>query len=159
MGRSVSTPSNCVYVSYATFECEDAEFASDDFEYYRDDFADQMCKAFPSVSKCDEWLDREDHAVAENQFAYFGVSEYRGLVAMWVAAKDADYRDGAGWEALRDNWLSMIQQKFRKHAQTCFGQALYSVGRASNGEQFFQPMNGQQQGSLGLGFTSKEGWL
>lgn len=162
MGRSVSTPSNSVYVSYATFECEDADFASDDFQWGIEDFQSQMIKAFPSASKCDEWIGygrSEDHAVAENQFAYFGVSEYCGLVAMWVSAKDADYYQSAGWEALRDRWLSQIQAKFRKHAQTCFGQALYSVGRFSNGEQIFQPMNGQQQGSMGLGFTSKEGWL
>lgn len=213
MGRSVSTPSNTVYVSYAAFDtnehqcgsceetfwqygtrqakagdCEHDENTPDDeqedvkccpqcgehedncyyrdpsyeFEWHRDDFAEQMCKAFPSVSKCDSWLGRgnsEDHAVAENQFVFFGVSEYCGLVAMWVAAKDADYDQSAGWEALRDRWLSQIQQKFRKHAQTCFGQALISQGTFSNGEQFFQPMNGQQQGSMGLGFTSKEGWL
>ena len=40
-----------------------------------------------------------------------------------------------------------------------FGQSLACVGRFSNGEAFFQPINGEQRGGMGLGFSSKEGWL
>lgn len=39
------------------------------------------------------------------------------------------------------------------------GCRLISQGCFSNGEQFFMPANGVQQGAIGLGFTSKEGWL
>lgn len=156
MGRSVSTPTGTVYVAYAAL---DGECDHDDFDWHLEDFQRQMLEAFPSMSECDEWPGREDHALAENRFCQVGVSEYCGLVAMWMREKDADWDQGAGWEALRDRWLSQVQQRFRTAAKGCFGQALYSVGRASNGEQFFQPMNGQQQGSMGLGYTSKEGWL
>lgn len=156
MGRSVSYANNSVHVEYATFECEDEFDASDDFRWSLDDFAEQICKAFPSASTCDEWVGREDHAVAENSFAYFGVSEYCGLVSMWVLPKDDDYATSTG---LRDRWIDQIEAKFSKVCGTCFGQSLKSVGRFSNGEQMFRPANGVQQGAMGLGFTSKEGWL
>ena len=155
MGRSVSTPSRAEHVEYATFECEDNDCASDDLEWSLDDFADQICKAFPSASKCDEWPGREDHAVAENSFAYFGVSEYFGLVSMWVCPKDDDYATSTG---LRDRGIDSIGAKFTKVCRNSFGQSLYCVGRFSNGEAIFHAANGNNQGS-GLGFSSKEGWL
>ena len=121
-----------------------------------DDFAEAICKAFPSTSPCDEWVGREDHAVAENSFAYFGVSEYCGLVSMWVTPKDDDDAINTG---LRDKWIESIGPKFAKVARNSFGQSLVQVGRFSNGEAFFQPVNGMQQGGMGLGYSSKEGWL
>jgi hypothetical protein len=130
-----------------------------EFESMLEDFQRQMLEAFPSLRSCDEWLDREDHAIAENRYCYVGVSEYCGLVAMWMCKKDADWRDAPGFEGLRDRWLGQVQQRFRKAANGCFGQALYKQGTFPNGEAFFQPMNGQQQGSMGLGYSSKEGWL
>ena len=143
MGRSVSTPRGTVYTSYAVLD---------------DDFQEVMRQAFPSMSECDELVGREDRAVLENTFAYIGVSEYCGLVAMWICEKELDWRD-EHMVGLRDRWLSQIQQKFRKAAQGCFGQALIKQGAFSNGKAIFAPMNGQQQGGLGLGYSSKEGWL
>lgn len=137
-----------------------AEYAfQDEFEYGLEDFQRQILEAFPSASTCDELLDREDHAIAENRFAYFGVSEYCGLIAMWVAAKEGPWYGDPGWEALRDRWLSQVQQRFRKAANGCFGQGLYKVGTFSNGEAIFQPLSGQPKGAMGLGYSSKEGWL
>jgi hypothetical protein len=156
MARSVSTPCNAAHIEYATFECEDADFASDDFEFALDDFAEQICKAFPSASTCDEWVGREDHAVAENSFAYFGVSEYCGLVSMWVLPKDDDYATSTG---LRDRWIDKIEAKFTKVARNSFGQSLYCAGRFSNGEAIFHAVNAPDKGAMGLGFSSKEGWL
>lgn len=130
-----------------------------DFDFGLEDFQRQILEAFPSASTCDDWLDREDHAIAENRFAYFGVSEYCGLIAMWVAAKEPDWREGPGWEALRDRWLSQVQQRFRKAANGCFGQGLYKAGTFSNGEAIFQPLSGPPKGAMGLGYSSKEGWL
>ena len=156
MARSVSYANGSIHVEYATFECDDVEDASDDFQWMLDDFAEAICKAFPSTSTCDEWIGREDHAVAENRFAYFGVSEYCGLVSMWVTPKDEDYATNTG---LRDKWIESIGPKFSKVARNSFGQSLVQVGRFSNGEAFFQPVNGMQQGGMGLGYSSKEGWL
>jgi hypothetical protein len=36
---------------------------------------------------------------------------------------------------------------------------LNRLGTFSNGEAYFAPADGRQRGSMGLGFTSKEGWL
>ena len=155
MGRSVTTPSGTVYTSYAVL---DDDFEYDDFDWHTEDFQREMRRAFPSLTECDEWVGHEDHALLENAYAYIGVSEYCGLVAMWVCEKDLDYRN-EHLTGLRDRWLHQIQHKFRKVAQTCFGQALIKVGAFGNGEGFFAPINGQQQGALGLGYSSKEGWL
>ena len=104
-------------------------------------------------------LSREDRAVAENKYAYFGVSEYCGLVAVWCAAKEASYYDNAGFEGLRDRWISQIGDKFRKTARGSFGQALVKTGSFSNGEAFFQAAAGANKGEMGLGYSSKEGWI
>jgi len=109
---------------------------------------------YPSLSSCDKWLDREDHALLENDHCYIGVSEYCGLVAVWIVAKGADrYSDPSG---LAIHWCSQVNLK---PLAECFGQRLVSRGTFSNGEQFFAPADGAQQGAMGLGFTSKEGWL
>lgn len=153
MARSVSTPRGVAHVAYASFDSGD----SDDFSFARNNFRDAIIKAFPSASECDEWPGDEDRAVAKNRFAYFGVSEYCGLVAMWVLPKDDDY---ATSYALRDRWIEQIEKRFRDVAMGgAFGPALRKLGTASNGEAFFQPVDGVQRGDMGLGFTSKEGWL
>lgn len=155
MARSVSTPGDAVYVAYQAFECEDDDFASDDFSDGIDNLRYALKAAFPSTYDADWWSGRENHIVAENDFAAFGVSEYCGLVAIWVVPKP---QDGAT-NGLRNRWLSSIQQKFRTAVAGCFGVDLLRTGVASNGEAFFQPMDGRQRGEMGLGYTSKEQWL
>lgn len=154
MGRSVSTPSGARHVCHATCEADD----TDDFVWLVNDFRQLVRRRFLSARDTDEWVGREDHAVAENSYAYFGVSEYCGLVAMWVKPKDDDHYDPS-FAGRRDQWIEQIGPTFRRLASQCFGQALQHVGTASNGEAFFQPANGVQRGELGLGYTSKEGWL
>jgi len=152
MARSVSTPRDSAFVEYANFQVDgDPDW---EWDYAIEDFQSQILEAFPSTCASTEWIGRENHAVAENNFAYFGVSEYCGLVAMWVVAKDDDTSAG-----LRDHWISTIEAKFTKVARSCFGQTLVMTGRFSNGEAFFQPSNGIQKGEMSLGFSSKEGWL
>ena len=156
MARSVSYANNSAHIEYATFEPEDGCDDQWEWEYAIEDFQNQIREAFPSTSACDEWVGREDRALCENRYAYFGVSEYCGLVSMWVQPKDDYYAASTG---LRDHWIDQIGPRFSKVASSCFGQSLKKVGTFSNGEAFFQPANGQQQGRMGLGFTSKEGWL
>ena len=155
MARSVSTPCNTAYTEYSACEFED----SFEFDWAIESLQEALCSTFPSVSACDEWIDREDHAIAENRYAYFGVSEYCGLVAVWCAAKDPSYYDNAGFEALRDNWINQIEAKFRKAARGSFGQALVQTARFSNGEAFFSAVQAPNKGELGLGYSSKEGWI
>lgn len=159
MGRSVIVASGSVHVEYATFDACDEEDSQDDFQWQLDDFAGLICKAFPSATSCNKWIDREDHAVAENSFAYFGASEYCGLVSMWVTPKDEDYYSNPGWSGLRDRWIDSIGKKFSKVASQCFGQSLVCAGRFSNGEAIFNANGANNPGATGLGFSSKEGWL
>ena len=55
-------------------------------------------------------------------------------------------------------WIDQIGPGFDRLLSQ-YGNALRRVGAFSNGEAFFQPVGGQQKGALGLGFSSKEGWI
>ena len=138
MGRSVSYANNSVHIEYSHIEQDDEDYCSDDFDWYIEDFQSQLKAAFKSVDVCDSWLGREDHCVASNQFANFGISSYCGLVSIWCAPVEADYYQSAGWEALRDNWIDKIGNTFSKIARNSFGQAIVKVGTFSNGESVFR---------------------
>jgi hypothetical protein len=108
-----------------------------EWDYHVDDFRSMMKQAFPSLEDCDEWVGREDHALLCNRHCYIGVSEYCGLVSMWVKPKDDDWRDDdkAG---LRDRWIDQIERKFYTTANQCFGTALRKLGHFSNGEGVYE---------------------
>lgn len=154
MARSVSTPRDTIHTCYAALD----DVGNDDFAWHCEDFQNAMLKAFPSMSECNEWIGRENRALLENTFAYIGVSEYCGLVAMWVCKKDL------GWgnerlAGLQDQWANRIERTFERYARGCFGQELTLLGSFSNGEAFFAPVNGKQAGEMGLGYSSKECWI
>lgn len=129
MGRSVSTPSNAVAV-YDQFDGD-----SDDFDWLVEDLQNQFAALWPSVSADDKWLGREDHAIASNQHAYFGVSEYCGLVSIWVVPRDWD-----GWGndtgPLAENWVNQIADRF----QSEFG-TMRRAGNLSNGQGVYVASN------------------
>lgn len=98
----------------------------EEISYYRD----RIREVFPSFTSCDTWLDREDHAIAENGFAYFGISEYCGLVAIWLVGKEhGDHT----LIALSDRWLQQVEKRFL----ASFGE-FRKVGTMSNGEGVYQ---------------------
>lgn len=138
------------------FQRVDPQF---EFEQLVESLQDMLPERFKSLTTCDEWIDREDHALLENRYCHIGISEYCGLIAVWIAAKDGPWYGDAGWEALRDNWLSQVRQSFRTEASKLFADPLIKQGTFSNGEAIFQPASGQQRGAMGLGYSSKEGWL
>lgn len=126
MGRSVSVPSDAFAVSYQQFDGEE-DF---DWEFFIDDIKEQVKSEFPSFEDADFWLDREDHALLENRFAYFGVSEYCGLVSLWLVLKDElDDRD----YALAQGWANRVKSSFEKKFGT-----LRKVGSFSNGEGVYE---------------------
>lgn len=139
MGRSVSYANHSIHIAYSHIESSD-DYDQDryDYQWFIEDFQLQLSKAFKSVTSCDKWLGREDHCIASNQFANFGVSEYCGLVSMWCAPVEAEYDQSAGWEALRDNWIAQIGAKFHEIASKSFGTAIVKVGTFSNGESVFK---------------------
>ena len=128
MGRSVSVPSRAEAIAYAAIDPDDI----DDFESeVIDPLRYALNKAFPSLYDDNEWLDREDHVIARNRLGLFGISEYCGLLAVWIVPADEDSNLSAPWCARAEAKLGAV-------VQDVFGLRLRSVGRASNGEQFFE---------------------
>ena len=133
MSRSVSVASGAVQVAYASFECEE-DFASEEFQDCLYNVQGVMQYRYPSLSSCDVWLDREDHAILENYFAYIGVSEYCGLVSVWIVPKEAGgYHDEI--IGMAPHWCSQVRLSL---AAECFGTRLNKLGNFSNGEGVFE---------------------
>jgi hypothetical protein len=139
MGRSVSFASGSEVILYAHVDAVyDDEGNFDDFlsQLAWDDAIENLSsgclEAFPSLEVCDEWLDREDHAILENKLLYIGVSEYCGLVSIWVVPKDNEYY------ALGVASANNMKAKLEQVVQEAFGVRLNQIGRFSNGEALFQ---------------------
>lgn len=138
MGRSVSyaSGSEVVIYSYADEVFDDdgnfCEYATqDNFDFAVDYLKDASIEAFPSLSVCDKWLGREDHAILENQLVYVGLSEYCGVVSVWVVPKeDEHYAFGVAF-------ANKIEAKLKQIVQDAFGVRLNKVGHFSNGEAVF----------------------
>lgn len=130
MGRSVSSPANAV-VAYQAL-CQDVYEDQDDFAWQYDDLregvADTARAFWPSFDPCDTWLGREDRAILRNRHAYVGVSEYCGLVAVWLVAREDAENPG-----LAEQWVASIAPAFTQQFGT-----LRKLGTASNGEAFFE---------------------
>ena len=138
MSRSVSYANGSEVVLYSYLEV-----GSDD---YPDDFAYEdaiealrygLKKAFPTMEDCEEWLGREDLAIAENRFVYVGVSEYCGLVSIWVKPKEDDYLPYVGNFA--PTYALGLENKLKDVVRGAFGMRLNKVGAFSNGEALFEP--------------------
>ena len=99
-----------------------------EWENLIEDLIETCTSHWPSFYKIDEWLDREDHAWLENGLVKVGVSEYCGLVAIWIVPQE-------GQESLAERWVNQINDQFVKY----FGQ-LQPVATASNGETFYQQL-------------------
>lgn len=144
MGRSVSYPYNAEIVCFRAIEPEAwADTDEDgnevmreptDLDYMVEDLQEYAPTLWSSLRKCDTWIGREDHALLENDLCYMGISEYCGLVAIWVKSKADDLEgswsaDEARKAALARHWVSQIEDKFRQ----TWGD-LRKIGTFSNGE-------------------------
>lgn len=109
------------------------EVDCDDFDMLIDDFRDHLRYLFPSVVSADDWIDREDHVLAENKLARFGMSEYCGLVSYWIVPNTERFGYSDPAANLCDRWIKSIADKF----VTAFGE-LYKVGSLSNGEGVYR---------------------
>ena len=148
MGRSVSSPYQASVTLFRHIEVQAWEDEDDDGntvmrEPTEDDYAWEFeglvdwikedCKAmWPSFRDHDAWLDREDHVLLQNDHAWIGISEYCGLVSIWIVPRTEDH----GYYSTANlcaHWCEQIRAKF-----TAKFSQLQSLGHASNGEQFFQ---------------------
>lgn len=128
MGRSVSVPSRAEAVCYAAIDPDNVE----DFESeVIDPLRYSLKKAFPSLYDDSEWLDREDHVILRNRLGLFGISEYCGLLAIWIVPADEESNLSAPWCARAETKLGAV-------VADVFGQRLRRVATASNGESFFE---------------------
>jgi hypothetical protein len=119
MGRSVFTLPEATLVAHCAID----EYDTEGFDMIIDDYRDQLRDMFPSVTAISKWVGREDHVVAENRHATFGISKYCGLVAYWAVPKTN----------LAAAWLMQIGERFTAR----FGQ-LEILGTASSGETFYR---------------------
>ena len=145
MGRSVSTPVDAIVEYYdvsefghawdeekdcVDFDTYDTFQAECDWDSFKGGILEEVKRHFPSMSECEKWLGREDLAIAENGHAYFGVSEYCGVAAVWIVAKD----DGdPNHIQLAESWVNKISKKFHRY----FGQ-MKRIGVFSNGEAVYE---------------------
>ncbi len=135
MGRSVSTPSGCTAICY-----QDASDVEDeiDFQMFVESLQERAKEKWQSFEEADRWLGREDHVILENELAMIGVSEYCGLVAIWLKSKHEDldgsyYAEEASRAPLAEKWAELISGNFDK----MFSQ-YNKIGTFSNGESVFQ---------------------
>ena len=128
MGRSVSVPYRAEAVAYTAID-------PDNVEDFQDEVIEPLVyslkKAFPSLYPDDEWLDREDHVILRNRLGLFGISEYCGLLAVWIVPADEESNLSAPWCARAEAKLGAV-------VADVFGSRLAKVATASNGEAFFE---------------------
>lgn len=152
MGRSVSYARgafaiayrDCSYFGMITEDVEgnkllepqhDEDMAQIDWDDFIINTKAEIRAKFPKFEECDKWLDREDHAILENRYAYFGVSEYCGLVSLWLVLKEdiTSYYSNADLTGIAEHWAKQVKPKFEKY----FGN-LRRVGTFSNGEGVYE---------------------
>lgn len=133
MGRSVSVPRHALDVAYV--QSPDHEFTFT-WDYMIDDLRAALNKRFQSVVHQNTWLSSEEHVIAGNSLALFGVSEYCGLTAIWIVAAVDNERYN-----LAENWVSQISKGFHQVVRDYFGTEYAKVSTASNGEAFFKELN------------------
>lgn len=107
----------------------------DQWDWFVEDFRTNVLGQFDSITPADEWIGREDHVVAENNLAQFGISEYMGLAALWVVPKaPSDYWGDPDITGLANHWIDQIWPKVESMYPTRLG----LMGRFSNGEAVYQ---------------------
>ncbi len=149
MSRSVSVPSNAMLVNYAVLDSEVEEW---DFRWMIENFQNELQEDMPSLTPANFMLGREDRVVADNRLVCFTVSEYCGLVSLAIVPQE-------GKEALARSWVKKIAARFNRACASSWGPLLNKVGTFSNGEALFRLASGEPSGPLGLGYSSKEGFL
>ena len=159
MGRSVMTASDTVFYMFSPILATDPEtpidedgnsFANyEDWDDFKDDLTAILQDAFPSLGPPPKprWFYRECFVILQNDHCTITVSEYCGLTAICLVPDDSTNLGPA--------WCSQIESRFMSVLSRAFpSKALTSMGRASNGEQFFRPVS-RPDGLI----TSKEGVL
>lgn len=134
MARTVSSPAYTHTIAYRDI----SDFDEDGFLWRElvDWIKSTAQQHWPSLYDYDKWVGRENHAILANVHALIGVSEYCGLLAIWLLPQsNAD-------EPLAQQWCDQIAPKFRR----LFGE-LTRVCAASNGEVLYRRIHNEQTSS------------
>jgi len=136
MGRSVSYASGSEVVLYSYFESTDDEYMDQmNFDDCIDNLQASLIATFPSLMQSEEWVGREDRAFAENDLVYVGMSEYCGVVSVWVKPKESDYY--AYVQNFGPRFARQMENKLKKIVKDVFGVRLSKMGTFSNGESVY----------------------
>ena len=84
MGRGVSYANGSVIIKYRHIDMED-EY---EYEDLKANLSCDLMAKYKSLSECEKWLGNEDLAILENDLVYIGLSEYCGVVSLWVVPKE-----------------------------------------------------------------------
>lgn len=133
MGRSVSTLRNADDVAYIKLPDGMDQW---DWQDFMDNVRGILSRNYPSLDECNRWEGREDHIFMENRLCEIAASEYCGLVAISIRAKEGEgyYREPS--RAMGERWVRQVFPKMEK-ALHVLGTGLYMAGRFSNGEAVF----------------------
>lgn len=139
MGRSVSTPRDAAWVIYLRPDIPDGDHFW--WQDVMDSFREPFKSAHKGLSDCDDWLDREDHAILEDDQwrVFIGVSEYCGVVALWCVPQDIEpWEDDEDCPLRREAQLGQRDEyveSLRATALEFWGEEAYrKIGTMSNGE-------------------------
>lgn len=58
-----------------------------------EELMDDLIEKFPSLSRCDEWITRERHAILENKLFYIALEDNEWAMAVELIQKENDYDD------------------------------------------------------------------
>lgn len=132
MGRSVNYATGATVVAYQDTSGIEECWEWSDFE---ENLFYDLSNNWPSFTPCNEWLEREVHAIAENDFAYVAISEYCGLTSISLVSKSQNvgFNYNNDLTGMADHWCSQIANKFFEQFS-----ALRKVATFSNGEAVYE---------------------
>lgn len=134
MGRSVSSPRHTVFHTYLPFIYDEENEDTWEYQDFKENLQYNLIEKYKSLSPCDKWIDREDHAILENDHSYIGISEYCGLVCLWGVCKE-DYIDRYDNDrGLAENWLCQVGIKIDDFLAKIGYDVYIKQGTFSNGE-------------------------
>jgi hypothetical protein len=123
------TCSNAVQIVYLDVSDEN-EF---DWEFFVEDVQLTIRSWWPSFEEVSVWDGKEERRILENQLAKVVLCEYCGLASINLVPCEFTF----GFLPLAEHWCHQIANKFAE----IWPDRLRSIGRASNGEQFFERVN------------------
>tara|TARA_B100000035_G_scaffold262119_1_gene233436 strand:- start:1950 stop:2375 length:426 start_codon:yes stop_codon:yes gene_type:complete len=137
MGRSVSVPRDAeVFYLDLSEMFEREEWDENDWDWLQEAIVDSFMQ-WPSVETAEEWIGREDHVLAKNGLAKFGISTYCNIASVWVVPIEEghnQYGDRIDITDLSKNWIAKTWPKVKKR----WPNRMERGGTMSNGVSFYR---------------------